>query len=105
MKTNVIQTIVLVLVGFALIGLGFLFFISAGGDPTPEYSERVRENWGCFWWVAETLDGILRGIVGAAIMWVGYKVWPFHDEKKPAALEEPDEQEQPETHLIPICNE
>ena len=81
MKTNVIQTLVLALVGFALIGGGFLLFISVCGEPTPEYSERIRDLFGCFWWVAETLDGILRGVLGAGIMWVGYKVWPFRDEK------------------------
>ena len=87
MKNNAIQILILALVGFALIGGGFLLFISAGGDPTPEYSERVHNLFGCFWWVAETLDGILRGVLGAGIMWVGYKVWPFHDDKPKTAPE------------------
>lgn len=106
MKTNVIQTIVLALVGFALICTGALFIMSVAGEPEPGYTEHAEELFGWFSWFAILFDNILRGLAGFAIAWLGYKVWPFHDDKQEtAALEEPDEQEQIETHLISIGNE
>ena len=81
MKTNVIQQIILALVGFAILFVGFLLFISVCGEPTPEYNARLEELFGWFAWFAPLVDNILRGLAGAALMWLGYKVYSFHDEK------------------------
>lgn len=106
MKTNVIQIIVLAVVGLAIMSVGGLLLCSVCGEPTPEYNARLAELFGWFSWAALLFDNILRGVLGFAIVWIGYKVWPFR-ETTPAEVvrEAPDEQEQPETQLIPICNE
>lgn len=80
METNVIQKIVLVLVGFAILFVGFLLFLTVCGEPTPEYIARLKDLFGWFAWFVMLIDNILRGLAGAALMWIGYKIYPFKDE-------------------------
>lgn len=81
METNVIQKIILVLVGFAILFVGFLLFLTVCGEPTPEYIARLKDLFGWFAWFVMLIDNTLRGLAGAALMWIGYKIYPFKDEE------------------------
>ncbi len=98
MKNNVLQTILLAVIGFAILFVGFLLFISSGGENEPALDARLEELFGVFAGLADFLGRILRGVVGLAIMWVGYKVYPFKDE-----IEE--KQSNKHESLNPISNE
>ena len=94
MKNNILQTIVLLLVGFAILFVGFIILLSGIGESTPEYDEMLINNFGIFSGVVMFLDRIVRLAVGAAIMYVGYKIYPFKDEEGEQAVEnEIDEQD------------
>ena len=79
MKNNAIQTVILALVGFAILFVGFLLFICVGGETTPEHAARFRDLFGAFAWFADILERIATGLLGAGLMYLGYKVYPFHD--------------------------
>lgn len=107
MKNNVLQTIILALVGFAILFVGFLLLCSVCGEPDPEYNSILEERFGVFALFAALGDNIIRGLAGFLLIWVGYKVYPFRDDTPEyIAVDTPDEQEQPvESKIKLICNE
>lgn len=82
MKTNTVQTLILALVGLVIMFFGLLFILAGLGENSPELDARLSDLFGIFAGIAEILERVILWAVGGAIVWVGYKIYPFHDEQE-----------------------
>jgi type II secretory pathway component PulF len=82
MKTNTVQTLILALVGLVIMFFGLLFILAGLGENSPELDARLSDLFGIFAGIAEILERVILWAVGGAIVWVGYKIYPFHDDEQ-----------------------